>query len=230
MKNPTISCIMSVYNRTPQLENSIQSILDQTYTNFEFLIIDDGSSEDVLEVLDKYKKIDNRIKILKNNKNIGLTKSLNILINESTGRYIARQDADDISDKKRFEKQLKFLKKNNYVGCTTLARGLQSNKILRLKSSLLPIKILLKFKNPFIHGTLMLSRKVIQDIGLYNEYFYFAQDYKLFTDLATKGYRIKIIKKVLYKINQENNISNNHKKEQRAYAIKVKKSYKFYEN
>ena len=226
MINPTISCIMSVHNRSSQLENSIQSVLDQTYTDFEFLIIDDGSSENILEILEKFKKIDNRVKIFKNSQNIGLTKSLNRLISESTGIYIARQDADDISDKKRFETQINFLTKNNYDGCTTLARGLQSNKILRLKSSLFPVKILLKFKNPFIHGTLMLNRKVIQDIGSYNEYFYFAQDYKLFTDLVTKGYRVKIIKEVLYRINQENNISNNHKKEQQAYAKEVQKSYK----
>lgn len=226
MINPTISCIMSVHNRSPQLENSIQSVLDQTYTDFDFLIIDDGSSENILETLEKFKKIDNRIKIFKNSENIGLTKSLNRLISESTGMYIARQDADDISDKKRFETQINFLTKNNYDGCTTLARGLQSNKILRLKSSLFPVKTLLKFRNPFIHGTLMLNRKVIQDIGSYNEYFYFAQDYKLFTDLVTKGYRLKIIKKVLYRINQENNISNNHKKEQQAYAKEVQKSYK----
>ena len=67
----------------------------------------------------KFKKIDNRIKIFKNSENIGLTKSLNILISESTGRYIARQDADDISNKKRFETQINFLTKNDIQICST---------------------------------------------------------------------------------------------------------------
>ena len=92
-----VSVLMSCYNSQKTLKDSINSVLTQTYKNFEFLIIDDGSSDDTLKILQDFENIDERIKVYKNSKNIGLTKSLNILIDKSVGKYIARQDADDIS-------------------------------------------------------------------------------------------------------------------------------------
>ena len=88
---------MSCYNSQETLKDSIKSILIQTYENFEFLIIDDNSSDDTLKILKDFERSDERVKVYKNSLNIGLTKSLNILIEKSTGNYIARQDTDDIS-------------------------------------------------------------------------------------------------------------------------------------
>ena len=101
-----VSVIMSVYNAADSLENSIKSILSQSHENFEFLICNDGSIDKTNEILIKYSHQDSRIKLHNNVRNIGLTKSLNILVNNSAGKVIARQDADDISFSNRLEVQL----------------------------------------------------------------------------------------------------------------------------
>ena len=102
-----ISVLLSVYNGETYLPSALNSICSQTYENFEFLIMDDCSNDNSYEVLNEFKKIDSRIKLFKNKNNLGLTKSLNILISEATGEYYARQD--DISLVQRFEKQIDIL-------------------------------------------------------------------------------------------------------------------------
>ena len=99
---------MSVYNGDKFLSSSIESILHQTYSDFELLILDDGSTDNTSKILNNYQN-HQKIRLFKNNQNIGLTKSLNLLINKSKGSYIARQDCDDLSDSKRLENQLSFL-------------------------------------------------------------------------------------------------------------------------
>ena len=94
---PIISVIMSTYNDEKKVGKSIESILNQTYKNFEFLIVDDFSQDSTLDVLKHYEAKDRRVKIFTNKQNIGLTKSLNKLIFHSKGEYIARQDSDDFS-------------------------------------------------------------------------------------------------------------------------------------
>ena len=106
---------MSVYNASKFLNEAIESILNQTYKNFEFIIIDDGSTDNSTQIIEKYKKIDERIVFIENEKNVGLTKNLNKAIKLSTSDYIARMDADDISDVKRLEKQIKFLQENKDI-------------------------------------------------------------------------------------------------------------------
>ena len=93
-KDKLVSIIMSVYNDEDNIESSIKSILSQTYTNFEFLIVDDYSNDNTYRILKAYEALDDRIKIYKNNINIGLTKSLNFLIDQSRGDFIARQVRD----------------------------------------------------------------------------------------------------------------------------------------
>ena len=107
---------MPVYNGEDFIETAIQSILNQAFRDFEFLILNDGSNDKTLEIINKYSQKDNRIKIINQN-NVGLTKSLNTCINLSQGAYIARQDADDISVNSRFEKQVYFLRKEKYDFC-----------------------------------------------------------------------------------------------------------------
>ncbi|MGG7147241.1 glycosyltransferase [Clostridium butyricum] len=112
--NKKISVVMPVYNGEAYLKDSIESILNQTYTNFEFIIINDGSNDDTGKIIREYMKNDNRI-ILLERKNKGLVKSLNEGISLASGDYIARMDADDISDKERFRKQVNFFKYNKDV-------------------------------------------------------------------------------------------------------------------
>ena len=108
-KSPKISVLMSVFNAEKSIEKSINSILNQSYENFELLIMDDKSTDNTGQILNSYSSFDERIKIYENMENIGLTKSLNILINKAQGEYLARQDSDDESDIRRFEKQINFI-------------------------------------------------------------------------------------------------------------------------
>jgi len=221
--NKKISVLTSVYNDEENIGNAIESILNQEYENFEFLIMDDCSTDETRNICNKYSKKDKRIKIFRNSKNLGLTKSLNILIKNSSGFFVARQDSDDISYDKRLATQYKLLSETNIDGCTTLALIKDTNKVIPKFSRYVSPKLVIKYKNPFIHGTLMLKREVMNEIGFYNENFYYAQDYKLMKDLIDKKYNLKIISKVLYQLNMNNNISKIHKKEQREYAQYVKK-------
>ena len=190
-----VSVVMSAYNSEITIAESIESILNQSYQNFEFLIIDDCSTDKTSEIVESYQKKNNNIKLIKNKTNLGLTKSLNILIEKSSGQYIARQDADDISLHHRVQEQMKLLKSDNLDFCTTRAIIKDSMKLRPGISSFLPKKAVLKFKNPFIHGTLLAKKTAINGIGNYDENFYYAQDYKLFKDLFKAGYRHKYIKK-----------------------------------
>lgn len=221
--NEKVSVLMSCYNSQKTLKDSINSVLTQTYKNFEFLIIDDDSSDDTLRILQDFENIDERIKVYKNSKNIGLTKSLNILIDKSVGKYIARQDADDISKPERFDVQYNYLRSSAFRCCTSRATIKNSTKKIPRFSHLIPNELVLKYKNPFIHGTLFVEKDVITEIGGYSEKFKYAQDYKLFSDIISKNYKVKILNNLLYELNMENNISSNKKSEQEYYAKHVRK-------
>lgn len=215
---------MSVKDGEFYVGNAINSILCQTFQNFEFLIVNDGSTDCTFDVLKYYEKLDSRIKVFENNKNIGLTKSLNLLIKKAQGEYIARQDADDLSTSERLDLQLKILKYKNLDACTTLAESIQTNKTLHKISSHLPKKLIINLKNPFIHGTLFIKKSVLISLGGYNEKFYYAQDYRLIKDLISSGYKLKILYKKLYKLNTINNISTNYLIDQNKFASFVRKN------
>ncbi len=219
-----ISVLMSVYNSEIYVDKSIESILNQTHSDFEFLIINDGSTDNTEEIIKNYANLDERIDYVTNKRNEGLTKSLNKLLDKSKNSIIARQDADDISDKRRFQYQLNFLKKYSLDGCTTLASSLQTNKPVHKYKSMINPKLVINYKNPFIHGSLMLKKHTVEEIGGYAENFKYAQDYKLMTDLLNNNFKIKILKKLLYKLNTQNNISSINKEEQEYYANCVRKS------
>lgn len=118
MRNPKVSVIMSVYKEPVEwLHESIDSILNQTFTDFEFIIICDNPSYDEgIALLYAYKEKDHRIVLIENEKNLGLTKSLNKGITVAKGDFIARMDADDISLPERFEKQMSLLEKHPEIG------------------------------------------------------------------------------------------------------------------
>ena len=221
-KNPHVSVVMSVYNSELSLKKSIESIIRQSYENIEFLIMDDASSDNSLNIINQFQKIDKRIKIFKNKKNVGLTKSLNLLIKETKGELIARQDADDISKKERIKKQLDYIVHKNLDASTTRAKIIGENRVIPRFSHLLPKKILIRYKNPYIHGSLIIKKSVLKEHNFYDEKFYYSQDYKLMSDLIKSRRRIGIIKEPLYCLNMKNNISTNYYKEQQYYAQCVK--------
>lgn len=216
------SVIMSIYNNEDTIVKSVESIVNQNNYEFEFLILDDNSTDHSYAILKELENQYKQIKIFKNEKNIGLTKSLNHLIDEAKSDFIFRQDGDDYSDINRLNIQLDFMYKYDLDFCTTRAINLQNNNIIPGYSHYLPYKYLLKYKNPFIHGSLCIKKETIMEIGKYDELFYYSQDYKLFSDLIQRKYKFKVINKPLYFLNTVNNISTKSKKEQEYYASCVK--------
>tara|TARA_B100000579_G_scaffold164923_1_gene133903 strand:+ start:87 stop:773 length:687 start_codon:yes stop_codon:yes gene_type:complete len=211
-----ISVIMASFNDEKNIENAIESILEQTYKDFEFLILDDFSTDQTYKKFQQYSD-ESKIKIFQNKENLGLTKSLNILIKKAEGKYIFRQDSDDISFPKRFEKQINILEKTNFKVCTTRAINKTNNKKIPGLSSWIPKTISMRYKNPFIHGTLAIERALLISLGYYDEEYHYSQDFKLFTDLYKNNEKIYEIKEPLYLLNTKNNISSEHKDRQKFY-------------
>ena len=213
-----VSVIMACYNSQNSISQAIESILNQTYSDVELLICDDASIDNTYDKISKYASEYSQIKIFKNNKNIGLTKSLNLLINQASGSYIARQDDDDISLNHRLEIQLSKLNELNLDFITSRAQILGSERLIPGFSFNFPTSFVMNFKNPFIHGTLLIKKSVLDELNNYDERFYYAQDYKLFSDLILKGYKYTTLKEPLYKLNIKDNISSKFIKEQDYYA------------
>lgn len=183
--NPKISVIMPVYN-TPEeeLRESIESILKQTFSDFEFIIVDDCSKNNVKSVIDSYH--DNRIRYIRNQKNLGVTGALNVGINNSRANFIARMDSDDISLPQRLEKQLKFLEKNPNIGLIS-ANFLKfpKNEEIKLPTTDEEIKHTLIFShNCICHPAVMINRSQIPQEELkYNEKEKVCEDYGLWLKL-----------------------------------------------
>ena len=216
--NALVSVLLSTYNSEESIGESIDSLLSQTYKNLEILISDDGSTDSTKEICKKFQLKDERVLFSSNKKNIGLTKSLNNLALKASGSLIARHDADDISLPYRIEEQIQFMKTKKLDAVTSRSLVKQNNKKRPGISFYIPDKLLINRKNPFIHGTLIIKKNVFQEIGYYDERFYYAQDYKLFYDLLDKGYKVKTLNKALYILNTENNISSENLERQNYYA------------
>ena len=213
-----VSIIMSCYNSQETVNKSIESILNQTYKDIELLLCDDGSIDNTLKILKNYENFDSRVKVFKNEKNVGLTKSLNSLINESLGTYVARQDDDDFSLSHRIETQVVALEDMNLDFITSRATIIGKERLIPGLSFYFPISLLMNFKNPFIHGTLLIKKDILKELGSYDERFYYAQDYKLFSELIARGYKYTTLKEPLYKLNLKDNISSKFIIEQDYYA------------
>ncbi len=188
---PLISVIMSVYNGEIYLKDAIESILNQTYKNIEFIIINDGSLDQSFEIIKRYKKIDSRIIIENNIENKGLIYSLNKGIDLSQGKYIARMDADDISEKNRLEEQVVFLEKNKDIAmCSTYIKIFKDNmkyltKKFKTNTNYENIKIKLLFRNYIAHPTVMIRKDIIKKYNLmYNEKHKGMEDYGLWIKLV----------------------------------------------
>ena len=189
MKNPMISVIMPVYNGAKYLNEAIDSVITQTYIDFEFIIINDGSIDHSFEIIEKYSKEDDRIIVI-NRENKGLSASLNEGIERSKGKYIARMDADDISINSRLEIEL----------CEMQAKNLDvlgSHYILiddrgrKLNTVFMPVKeelIVLHFLNtvPIAHPVAMINKEFLLQHNLKYEDMP-AEDYHLWSKMYNLG-------------------------------------------
>lgn len=173
-----ITVLMSVFNADRYLQSAIDSILNQTFTDFEFLIINDGSTDDTSQILSGYN--DTRIRIVNNEHNIGLTKSLNKGLKISRGEYIARMDADDISLPSRFEKQVDFMETHPEVGvCGSWAQAYgEISGFYKTPVDNDSITCRMLFQNSIIHPSVIIRKAIIEKYNLaYDEQYINTQDY-----------------------------------------------------
>lgn len=235
MKNPKISVVISVRNQEKYLIKAVQSILNQSYTNFELLIVDDASKDNSGNILKSIK--DPRVKIITNSKHIGLTKSLNLAINKSTGEYIARMDADDISYPERLKTEMAFLEKHPEIALVgswveLINEAGKRLSLKRLPCTSLEIKNKLIKANQFYHPTLLIRKEVLLKYGLYDEKFEYSQDYELILRIASHCQVANIPESLLmYRVNSKGAISYEKVKQQAYFALlarlKALKDYRY---
>lgn len=213
MKNtPSISVIMPVYNAEKHIKQSIESVLSQTYESFEFIIIDDGSTDASCNIVRSFS--DPRIKLYQQDHR-GVADSLNKGIALSTTDIIARQDADDISHPERFEKQFDFLSINKDVGLLGTSANLINDKGDTIKSLDFPcdndaLQKYIKNANPFIHGSVFMRKKCLKSVGLYRQQFLLAQSYDMWLRLSER-YEIANLSEKLYQYRVWDNAVSNKK-------------------
>ena len=184
MKPTRVSVLMPLYNASQYLREAIESILQQTFQHFEFVIINDGSTDNSEQIILQYS--DPRIRYFHNEENKGLVYTLNKGLELCQGAYIARMDADDISHPDRLKKQVDFMIQNPKVGVLgswmkTIPRG----KIHKKPCSNEEIKASMFFNNPFAHPTVMLRKSVIEN-HRYDHNFLHIEDYEFWIRLASK--------------------------------------------
>ena len=187
MSNPKVTVLMSVYNRSEYLREAIDSILSQTLMSFEFIIIDDGSTDGTWDILTEYADQDQRISLVQNRENLGLSKSLNKGLVLAKGDYIARQDADDVSLPERLATQIGCLEQQPSVGLLGTAyysinsQGQQRALHLHPETDT-EIRWQILFHNAFCHSSVMFRRESLKRGNLlYNETLPCSQDYELWS-------------------------------------------------
>jgi glycosyltransferase involved in cell wall biosynthesis len=196
--NPLISVIMPSYNNGPYIGSAIESILNQTYGNFELLIIDDGSNDNTNIVLNSLS--DSRIKVIRNHQRLGLVNSLNIGIECAIGEYIARMDTDDIAEPIRLREQLSYLKKNPdciFIGSWFIKFKDKKFKKCKLPTNYKYLSTVLLLHNSFAHPTIMGKTELFKKEKYRNE-FKDAEDYDLIVRLSKYGKIANIPKYLLY--------------------------------
>jgi len=205
---PKVSVVIPVYNGARYLSVAVESILHQTFTDFELIIIDDGSTDETWTILNNFN--DPRLRLVQNEKNIGVSKSANKGLALAQGMYIARMDADDISLPERLSRQVDFLETHPEIG--VLGTGF---KVIdgygRFSDTHLPpaqdaiLRWYLCFFCPIAHSTVMMRRQTVEQVGGYSSEIVLAEDYDLWQRLSSTT-RLSNLQDVLvfYRIHDEN--------------------------
>jgi len=181
-KKSLVTVLMSVYNGQKYLREAVDSILNQTHRNIEFIIINDASTDNTRIILESYN--DPRIILLHNKLNLGLTKSLNLGLDIAKGEYVARMDADDISLPERIRTQRGYLDSHPNIilaSSRTIVIDRDGVKIGRKNPPSNPefLKFLMMTKNQMTHSSVMFRKSIILEHGGYNEKIKYTQDYEL---------------------------------------------------
>jgi hypothetical protein len=194
---PLISVVMPVHNELPYLDESIESILGQTLTDFEFVILDDGSTDGSMEKIREWAARDRRIRFFRSDRNLGLSGSSNLVVSQARAPLIARMDADDISHPERLMRQWEVMRSQSEVSLVgTLCDGIDStgrrvrprDRWRLVRRSLFP---------PFPHGSVMFRRAIFDQVGGYSEERVGGEDQDLFLKIARAG-RVVVLPDLLY--------------------------------
>ncbi len=223
--SPNISILMSVYNAEKTLAKAIDSILAQTYRDFEFIICDDASSDNTPSILEQYAKTDERIVLLRHSENKGLGASLNDCLEIAKGKYIARQDADDYSKPERIERTLAYLEATDapYVAAGIYVfddGGVFSKRLFEEKIT----KHIIAKKNPFFHPTMMFKKEILTGVNGYRvaEETKRTEDYDLVMRLAAEGFIGRNLQEYLYYVYEPYDAYLRHTRKTRKYELRTR--------
>lgn len=227
MENEKISIIMGIYNCERYLEDSINSILEQTYKNWELIMCDDGSIDSTYNIAKKFEeKYPDKIILLKNESNRGLNYTLNKCFKKATGEYVARQDGDDVSIPSRFEKEINFITKHKEYAFVS------SNMILfdekgdwgKTNNKEVPSKIDFVKGSPFCHAPCLIKREIFDEVEGYtvDKKLLRVEDYHLWFKIYSKGYIGYNIQETLYKARDDRDAYKRRNYRNRINEARVK--------
>jgi len=185
MSNPKISVLMPAYNAEKYIAEAIKSILNQTFKNFEFIIIDDCSTDGTHSIIQKYAEKDNRIIVLRNEKNFKLSRTLNEGIKIAKADYIVRMDADDISIVNRLWRQIDYMERNSEIGISggTMQIINKNGTIVGGRKYHLIDSEIRKYifrYSPFSHPSIIIRKSILRKVGYYDSEYNPAEDYELY--------------------------------------------------
>lgn len=200
---PKISVLMGIYDCADTLSNAIESILAQTYTNWELIMCDDGSADNTYKVAKEYRdKYPEKIVLIQNEYNMGLNKTLNNCLEKATGEYIARMDGDDLCDTTRFEKELLFLLEHpEYAIVSTPMKYFDENGVFRIGAGGgEPNVNRIPLGTPFCHAPCMVRKEAYDAVGGYSvdDRLLRVEDWHLWIKMYSKGYKGYVLEEPLY--------------------------------
>lgn len=221
-----ISVVMPTYNAEKYVAEAIESVLNQTFNNFEFIIVDDGSTDSTKSIIQSFK--DNRIKLIENEHNF--IASLNIGINNASGKYIARMDADDIMHRERLATQYATMEEPlNITVCSSwinvFGENIHEDTIVSSLFGLVECPLLYFLnKNVLFHPTVMIRSDFLRKYSLQYENYEYAEDFKLWVEIAKCGGTFYVDSQpfLSYRISSRQ-VSNQKKEEQKRTTIQIRK-------
>jgi glycosyltransferase involved in cell wall biosynthesis len=227
LKNPLITVLICVGKiDLIVFKRSLDSIFLQSFQDFEIIVVEDASTVDVKKFLKAIK--DERLIIINNSINLGLTKSLNIGLLKASGKYIARLDADDFCSLDRLQKQFEFMESHpDYVICgSAYDEVTEAGEKLIVKVPIVmganEIKKVMTSFNPFAHSTLIIKRSELTEIGNYFEFFRFSQDYFMTARLLQRGLGHNLADVLVTRLRSADQISHTKYKQQLLYSIIIR--------
>lgn len=219
MNKPKVSVLLSNYNGEKFVAEAIESILKQTYRDFELIVIDDGSKDGSVAIIQQLVAKDPRIVFIQNEENLSLPVALNIGLQRARGEYVVRMDSDDVASPQRIETLVAFMENpqhENIAVCGSYCELIdESGKVIGIKK--FPrqdkdIRSALWYRNPIQHSTAIIRKRCLDDLGGYNVTFPQSQDYELWFRIGQK-YQLHNLEEVLmrYRVHGENAIIQKQK-------------------